>query len=130
MDTLIRYGFTIDEVKLMMDSISFLFSFDDKDIESLLHFLETLQCDEDIIKNIFICNPFCFTKDVDEIKKVIEKLKEHGIKSFATLLDSNPYILNKTDKEIDNFYQKKIKEGYTIDKINDMIFSIVQWVLL
>ena len=125
MDTLIRYGFTIDEVKLMMDSISFLFSFDDKDIESLLHFLETLQCDEDIIKNIFICNPFCFTKDVDEIKKVIEKLKEHGIKSFATLLDSNPYILNKTDKEIDNFYQKKIKEGYTIDKINDMIFSIV-----
>ena len=125
MDTLIRYGFTIDEVKLMMDSISFLFSFDDKDIESLLHFLETLQCDEDIIKNIFICNPFCFTKDVDEIKKVIEKLKEHGIKSFATLLDSNPYILNKTDKEIENFYQKKIKEGYTIDKINDMIFSIV-----
>ena len=125
MDTLIRYGFTIDEVKLMMDSISFLFSFDDNTIESLLHFLETLQCDEDIIKNIFICNPFCFTKDVDEIKKVIEKLKEHGIKSFATLLDSNPYILNKTDKEIDNFYQKKIKEGYTIDKINDMICSIV-----
>ena len=107
MDTLIRYGFTIDEVKLMMDSISFLFSFDDKDIESLLHFLETLQCDEDIIKNIFICNPFCFTKDVDEIKKVIEKLKEYGIKSFATLLDSNPYILNKTDKEIESFYQKK-----------------------
>ena len=125
MDTLIRYGFTIDEVKLMMDSISFLFSFDDKDIESLLHFLETLQCDEDIIKNIFICNPFCFTKDVDEIKKVIEKLKEYGIKSFATLLDSNPYILNKTDKEIESFYQKKMKEGYTIDKINDMIFSIV-----
>ena len=125
MDTLIRYGFTIDEVKLMMDSISFLFSFDDKDIESLLHFLETLQCDEDIIKNIFICNPFCFTKDVDEIKKVIEKLKEYGIKSFATLLDSNPYILNKTDKEIESFYQKKMKEGYTIDKINDMIFSII-----
>ena len=125
MDTLIRYGFTIDEVKLMMDSISFLFSFDDKTIESLLHFLEALQCDEDIIKNIFICNPFCFTKDVDEIKKVIEKLKEYGIKHFATLLDSNPYILNKTDKEIENFYQKKIKEGYTIDKINDMIFSIV-----
>ena len=125
MDALIRYGFTIDEVKLMMDSISFLFSFDDKTIESLLHFLETLQCDEDIIKNIFICNPFCFTKDVDEIKKVIEILKKYGIKHFSTLLDSNPYILNKTDKEIENFYQKKIKEGYTIDKINDMIFSIV-----
>ncbi len=125
MDTLIRYGFTIDEVKLMMDSISFLFSFDDKTIESLLHFLETLHCDEDIIKNIFICNPFCFTKDVDEIEKVIEKLKEYGIKHFATLLDSNQYILNKTDKEIENFYQKKIKEGYTIDRINDMIFTII-----
>ena len=125
MDTLIRYGFTIDEVKLMMDSISFLFSFDDKTIESLLHFLEALQCDEDIIKNIFICNPFCFTKDVDDIIKVIDKLKEYGVTSFKTLLDSNPYILNKTDKEIENFYQKKIKEGYTIDKINDMIFTIV-----
>ena len=125
MDTLIRYGFTIDEVKLMMDSVSFLFSFDDKTIENLLHFLQKLQCNESIIKNIFICNPFCFTKDVDEIKKVIDKLKEYEVKSFATLLDSNPYILNKTDKEIENFYQKKIKEGYTIDRINDMIFTII-----
>ena len=125
MDTLIRYGFTIDEVKLMMDSVSFLFSFDDKTIENLLHFLQKLQCNESIIKNIFICNPFCFTKDVDEIKKVIDKLKEYEVKSFATLLDSNTYILNKTDKEIENFYQKKIKEGYTIDRINDMIFTII-----
>ena len=125
MDTLIRYGFTIDEVKLMMDSVSFLFSFDDKTIENLLHFLQKLQCNESIIKNIFICNPFCFTKDVDEIKKVIDKLKEYEVKSFATLLDCNPYILNKTDKEIENFYQKKIKEGYTIDRINDMIFTII-----
>ena len=125
MDTLIRYGFTIDEVKLMMDSVSFLFSFDDKTIENLLHFLQKLQCNESIIKNIFICNPFCFTKDVDEIKKVIDKLKEYEVKSFATFLDSNPYILNKTDKEIENFYQKKIKEGYTIDRINDMIFTII-----
>ena len=79
MDTLIRYGFTIDEVKLMMDSISFLFSFDDKTIGSLLHFLEALQCDVDIIKNIFICNPFCFTKDVDEIKEeVAEHLQKTG----------------------------------------------------
>ena len=52
-------------------------------------------------------------------------LKEYGVTSFKTLLDCNPYILNKTDKEIENFYQKKIKEGYTIDKINDMIFTIV-----
>ena len=125
MDTLIRYGFTIDEVKLIMDSLSFLYSFDDKDIESLLQFLQSLHCDEDIIKNIFICNPFCFTKDVDDIIKVIDKLKEYGVTSFKTLLDSNPYILNKTDKEIENFYKKKIKEGYTIDKINDMIFTIV-----
>lgn len=125
MDTLIRYGFTIDEVKLMMDSISFLFSFDDKTIENLLHFLQTLHCDENIIKNIFICNPFCFTKDVVEIKKVIERLKKYEVKSFPTLLDSNPYILNKTDKEIEAFYQKKIKEGYTIDRINDMIFTII-----
>ena len=125
MDTLIRYGFTIDEVKLMMDSISFLFSFDDKTIENLLHFLQTLHCDENIIKNIFICNPFCFTKDVVEIKKVIERLKKYEVKSFPTLLDSNPYILNKTDKEIENYYQNKIKEGYTIDRINDMIFTII-----
>ena len=125
MDALIRYGFTIDEVKLIMDSLSFLSSIDDKSIEKLLFFLQYLYCDEDVIKNIFICNPFCFMKDIDEVKKLINKLKEYRIECFPILFDSNPFLLNKTDKEIENFYQKKIKEVYTIEKINDMIFSIV-----
>ena len=111
MDVLIRYGFSIDEIKHMMDTNQDIGSIPDNDIYALIDILGNVGCMSNHIKNIFLCNPFYLNRSVEDINILIGKLKEIGLTNLNILFDTNPYILNLTDKDIDKIYKDKIKNG-------------------
>lgn len=121
MDVLIRYGFSIEEIKNMMDTNDSIDTVMDKDIYELIEILEKAGCSEKQIKNIFLCNPFYLTRKVFDVLNMIQKLYEIGCSHLNLLFDSNPYILNLMDEEIEAFVNKKIHEGHTKEEILDIL---------
>ena len=121
MDVLIRFGFTIDEIKNMMDANDEIDSVSDKDIYDLIEILEKVGCENHHIKNIFICNPFYLTRNVNDVNNLIKKLYEIGLSSLYMLLDSNPYLLNMKDEELERILQEKEKEGLSKEELLDYI---------
>ncbi len=122
MDVLIRYGFTIEEIKSMMDSNNQIESTEDKSIYELIDLLGSVGCLSNHIKNIFLCNPFYLSRNISEVKNLIEKLYELGFNNLYILFDTNPYILNLNSYELEEIYNNKKSEGLsdeeTIDYIN------------
>jgi len=121
MDILIRYGFTIDEIKIMMDTNSLIGDLDDNNIKSIIEYLESVNCSKEEIKNILICNPFCITNNITDINNLINKLNNIGIIELNKLFRTNPYILNISDKELDKLYNIKVSEGLQKEEIIDYI---------
>ena len=121
MDVLIRFGFTIDEIKNMMDTNDLIEGIEDKEIYNLIDILKKVGCTESHIKNIFLCNPFYLSRGVNEVNDLIKKLYEIGFSNLYLLFDSNPYILNLSDEEIENLYELKIAEGLKKEEFIDFI---------
>lgn len=121
MDILIRYGFTIEEIKIMMDTNSLIENINDNNIKSIISILEKVNCNLDDIKNILICNPFCITNNINDINNLIDKLKDIGIIELNKLFRTNPYILNISDKELDKLYNEKKEVGLNKEEIIDYI---------
>ncbi len=121
MDVLIRFGFTIDEIQSMMNTNDSIDTVSDKDIYELIDILKNAGCNDSHIKNIFLCNPFYLTRDVLKVHRFIQKLYEIGCSSLYLLFDSNPYILNINDVDLDRLYNKKMQEGFSREEIIDFI---------
>ena len=121
MDVLIRYGFSIEEIKNMMDTNDSIDQVFDKDIYELIEILQKVGCDDKQIKNIFLCNPFYLTCKVFDVHNLIKKLYEIGCSSLSLLFDSNPYLLNMKDEELEMIYHQKIHEGFCREEIIDYI---------
>ena len=121
MDVLIRYGFSIEEIKNMMDTNDSIDSVPDQDIYELIEILEKVGCSEKQIKNIFLCNPFYLTRKTFDVHNLIKKLYEVGCRTLSFVFDSNPYLLNTQDEEIEAFVLKKVHEGYSKEEIIDLI---------
>ena len=122
MDILMRYGFSIEEIKNMMVANDDLENVLDQDILDLINILIDVGCHEEHIMNIFICNPFVLSRNISDIKSLIKKLESLKIKNLYMVFDSNPYLLNLTINEIDNIYKNKKKEGLDDDEIADYFY--------
>lgn len=121
MDSLIRFGFTIEEINILMDTNEDISSISDIEVNNIIKLLKDINCSNNTIKNIFICNPFIITNNMNDITKLIDKLKELGFKNINLLFDSNPYILNISDKLLEKLYNKKKDEGLKKEEIIDFI---------
>ena len=121
MDGLIRFGFTIEEINILMDSNEDISLVNDNSVNEIIKLLKDNNCSNNTIKNIFICNPFVITNNIIDTTKLINKLKELGFTNINLLLDSNPYILNISDKELEKLYNKKKDEGLKSSEIIDFI---------
>ena len=122
MDILMRYGFSIEEIKNMMDANSELENVQDKSILELINILTKVGCHEEHIMNIFICNPFVLSRDIIENKMLIKKLENLNFKKLFTIFDSNPYILNLTDKEIEKIYNEQLDLGLSEEEVIDYFY--------
>ena len=121
MDGLIRFGFTIEEINILMDSNEDISLISDNSVNEIIKLLKDNNCSINTIKNIFICNPFVITNNIIDTAKLINKLKELGFTNINLLLDSNPYILNISDKGLEKLYNKKKDEGLKSSEIIDFI---------
>ena len=121
MDVLIRFGFTIEEIQNMMNSNEDILQVDDSEIEELIKLLKGIGCSLNSIKNILSCNPFYLTRDLNSIKKLFNKFYELGFSYLYILFDSNPYILNLSDSDLESLYNQKISEGLTKNEVLDFI---------
>ena len=121
MDSLIRFGFTIEEINILMDTNLDISLVSDNEVNNIIKLFKDNNCSDDTIKNIFICNPFTITNNIIDTNKIIDKLKELGFKNINLLFDSNPYILNMSDKLIEKLYNKKKEEGLSKEEIIDFI---------
>ena len=127
MDVLIKYGFTIEEIKIIMDSNINFDSINDKDVNELINILDDIGCLNKHIKNIFISNPFIFNQSINEIKKIIEFFYKIGLDNLWYLFDTDPFFFfykynfykriyyrlrkeNKSDEEIVNYFYYELKE--------------------
>ena len=121
MDVLIQYGFSIEEIQYILDTNLEIEEVDDRLIYEFIDLLRSLGCRNEHIKNIFICNPFCLTNSLLEMKKMIEKLYTYGFDLLYTTFDRNPYLLNMTITDLEELYQTKIKEGMNQDEFIDFL---------
>lgn len=122
MDVLIRYGFTMEEIKDMMENNSEIENIPDKNIYDIIDILGGVGCLSNHIKNIIHSNPYFLSRNPKDIKKMINKLLDIKLTHLEVLFDSNPYLLNITDIEIDKIVKDKQKEGLTPDEIKDYIY--------
>ncbi len=121
MDILIRFGFTIEEIKNMMDTNINIDNLDEKNIERLIIILTENNCSKKEIKNILISNPLYLNRSEKEITDLIKALKVFNINNLQTLFDSNPFILNLDKEELQFLIKTKISEGLTNEEVIDFI---------
>lgn len=121
MDVLIQYGFSIEEIQNMLNTNFIIESIDDRLIYELIDNLKEIGCNNNHLRNIFICNPFCLTNSLPNIKELIKKLHELGYDSLYTLFDSNPYLLNLTAKDIDESYHNMLDKGMSKEDYLDYL---------
>ena len=93
----------------------------ENEIKMSLNLLEQIGCNERHIRNIITCNPFYLNRSINDLVKLIRKLQSLGITALNITFDSNPYLLNKDGYEIDEFIEKKKKEGIMLEDIIDLI---------
>ena len=122
MDVLIRYGFSMEEIKNMMENNSEIESVPDKNIYDLIDILGGIGCLNNHIKNIFYSNPYCLSRNPKDIEKLIHKMMDMGLTHLELVFDSNPYLLNITSKELERVQKKKQKEGLNDLEINNYIY--------
>ncbi len=122
MDVLIRYGFTMEEIKNMMENNTDIENIPDKNIYEIIDILGKVGCLSNHIKNIIYSNPFFISRNPLDINKLIKKLLDLKLTHLEVLFDSNPYLLNITDLEVDKIVKKKEKEGLSPDEIKDYFY--------
>lgn len=121
MDSLIRFGFTIEEIQIMMDSNEDISQVKSREIDGLIAILKNVGCSSEHIKNILLCNPFCLTNDLNCTKDLINTFFKLGFCALYVLFDSDPYLLNMNCLELEKLYSQKLEEGLEKEEIFDFI---------
>lgn len=123
MNNLIELGIRYQDLQEMFNLNPMLEYLNDKEINDNILFLKSLKCSDIIIKNIIICNPFYLNRSITDLQKLVSKLINLGLTNLDLLFDSNPFLLNKDAFEIDNFIKEKLKFGFNLESIIDLIDS-------
>jgi len=121
MDVLIRFGFSIEEIKNMMDTNIWIDRINDQSLQNLITILEKINCTKQQIKNILIANPFYLNMEKEKVLDLLSVLKEMQFSNLNLLFDSNPFLINLTKEEFTNLVKKKSSEGLTLEEIKDYI---------
>lgn len=120
---LYNLGLSESDIKNIMEMCPEIENLSDYDIVDNIKVLRDIDCLDRHIKNILICNPFYLYRSVEDVLNLIKKLLEIGMTNINLLFDSNPFLLNKDSYEIDDYINKQISAGKTIEDIVDEIDS-------
>ena len=120
MEELFKLGLNENEIKSIYNINEYII---DEDIIKMIYILEKINCTEKHIKNIILSNPLYLSRSVSDVIELINKLDSLGITNLNIVFDSNPYLLNKDAFEIEEFINKKLKDGMILEDIVDLIDS-------
>ena len=118
---LLELGIEEKEIKNLMEQINDFVDYEDH--EKNIEILRSINCSEKQIKNIVISNPIFLIRSNSDIVKLVKTLIDFGFKDLDEIFDTNPYLLNKDDFEIVNYFNSKQNEGLSNDDILDLIES-------
>lgn len=110
-----------EDIKNVMETNPKISTEDDNNIISKINILKKINCSNDIIGNIISTNPFYLTNDINDTIDLVNKLYGLGLTNLNITFDTNPYLLNRTSYEIDDFI--KDNSTKTKEEIMDMIDS-------
>ena len=122
MDVLIRYGFSMEEIKNMMENNDEIERIPDKNIYDIIDILGSVGCLSNHIKNILYSNPFCLSRNPKDIKDLIKQLEDLRLTYLEILFDSNPYLLNIGENEIQRIKKQKEKEVYSEEQLKEYFY--------
>ena len=111
-----------DVLKSMIEINPEILLLSDMEIENKLNILKSIGINDSMLKNIICSNPMYLSRLDEDIILLINKLLTIGFTSINILIDSNPYILNLDDFEIEEYINKRLKDE-SLDSIVDDLES-------
>ena len=120
---LYNMGMSDITVKNMIEINPEITELTNQEIISKVEILKGIDCSKSQVLNIISSNPLFLSKTNGEILKLLNFLTETGFTSLNILFDSNPYVLNLEQFEIENYINSRLSNGENIDEIVDDLDS-------
>ena len=126
MEKLVELGITEEELQSMLELNENIL--DEPELNILIDILYLIKCDERMIKNILISNPNYLSRPKEDVVGLINELLNLGINDLNILFDTNPYLLDLDDFDIEDY---KSEHHYSNEELvnllegNPFIFSEV-----
>ena len=90
-----------------------------EEIIEKINILKHEKCNDTQIRDIIGSNPAYLDASETDVKKLIDKLRKLGFKNLNFLFDENPYILNSSDFEIEEYINERVRNGELLENIVD-----------
>lgn len=123
MEELFNLGILQETINIMKEVNPEINDLSSSEILAKTDLLKQMHCDDSQIVEIISCNPIFLSRTNTEVTILLSYLIKRGFTTINLLLDSNPFILNLEPFEIDNYINKRNRNGETIDEIVDDLDS-------
>ena len=90
-----------------------------EEIIEKINILKHEKCNDTQIRDIIGSNTAYLDASETDVKKLIDKLRKLGFKNLNFLFDENPYILNSSDFEIEEYINERVRNGELLENIVD-----------
>ena len=121
MEELYSIGISIDTIKSMLEINREIQNMTSSEVIEKIELLKLINCTDQQIINIISSNPLYLNKSKEDYLKLISYLSKLGFNTLNILFDSNPYILDLEQYEIEKYIKEKKEEGYSQEEILDTL---------
>ena len=123
MEELYNLGISDTTLKEMIEINSEILEMSNEEIIIKKEVLNNIGCSDSQILNIISSNALMLSRTNTSLICLINYLKQLGFDNLNILFDSNPYILNLEQFEVNNYIKDRMNKGDLIDEIIDDLDS-------
>lgn len=123
MELFFELGIDENDIQNMIEQCPFVLEMDVIEIKKKIEILRQIGCEDRHIRNILTCNPYYLDRLDSDIINLIKLLIKNKFEYINLLIDSNPFILNKDDYEIETYINNQISNGNSLEEIVDELES-------
>ena len=123
MEELYNLGISDTTLKEMIEINSEILEMSNDEIIIKKEILNNIGCSDSQILNIISSNALMLSRTNTSLICLINYLKQLGFDNLNILFDSNPYILNLEQFEVNNYIEDRVNKGDLIDEIIDDLDS-------
>ena len=116
MEKLVELGISEEELKSMLELNANIL--DEPELNILIDILYLIKCDERMIKNILISNPNYLSRTKEDVVGLINELLGIGLNDLNILFDTNPYLLDLDDFDIEDY---KLEHNYSNEELVNLL---------